>query len=108
MLNNGPAIVDNVADWPLFSALHGCTVDFGANNEAKAVYRLRRRTLLQQLKLMSNTKCAACSGYAHRARDCPTNSRLGMLGAASFEDMKIISWARKRVVTENRERQAPL
>ena len=64
--------------------------------------------LLRQLALMGNTVCDACGGYAHRARDCPTNLRIGMLGASCNEWRTLIAWARKKVLAEGAERQAGL
>ena len=104
-LPNAPA---NIATWTFYSELHGCTTDFGKSNEAKEGFRLARRTLLKQLHLMGATVCNACAGHGHRARDCPTNSRLGMLGAVSFEYFKLIAWARSKTLVADRNRQAPL
>ena len=108
ILAKGPTIADDIPDWTLYMQLHSCNVDFGASEEAKASFRLRRRTLLKQMHLMGNTKCCACSGFGHRARDCPTNSRLGMLGVVAHEDMKLIAWARGEVENANRDRQCRL
>ena len=74
-----PDVPDPVAEWLFYDTLRDCNVDFGRTNAIKDSHRCSRRHLLVQLKLMSNTRCIACSGYAHRARDCPTNARLGML-----------------------------
>ena len=81
-------------DWHIYTALYDCTTDFGVTDTAKNRYRLQRRVLLHQMKLMSNTKCAACSGYGHRARDCPTNSRVSLLGSTGLEAKKLIAYAR--------------
>ena len=67
------------------------------------LHRIARRTLLVQLKLMANTKCNACSGYGHRARDCPTNLRLGMLSSSTNEWKNIIAWTRTRVLLLHNE-----
>ena len=97
-----PNAPDNVAEWTFYSALHGCTQDFGRNEEARTSFRLQRRTLLKQLKLMADTVCLACGGRAHRARDCPTNLRLGMLSASNYEWHKLIAWTRSRVAQQDR------
>ena len=98
-LAKAPACPQNIPDWTFYAQLHACRVDYAATDTIKESFRLHRRTLLKQLKLMANTKCNACSGFAHRARDCPTNSRLGMLGAVACEDKKLIAWARGKVET---------
>ena len=112
-MNNAPAATlplapANIPAWTFYSELHGCITDFGKGAEAKQSFRLARRTLLKQLHLMSTTVCNACAGHGHRARDCPTNSRLGMLGAVSFEYFKLIAWARGKTLLVDRNRQAPL
>ena len=84
------------------------TDDIGATNDVQEAHRLARRTLLCQLKLMSNTKCMACGGYAHRARDCPTNLRLGMLSSSTNEWKRLIAWSRKRVLVLASERGGDL
>ena len=99
--NRMPAVPADIAEWSLYHIIHGCNVDFGRGNGVRALYRLRRRVLLQQMHLMSNTRCTACNGFSHRARDCPTNVRLSMLGAASFEEGKLIAWARGKSETAN-------
>ena len=103
-LDSAPVIPDNVQEWPLYSLLHGCVTNFGKSDVEKFMFRLKRRTLLSQMKLMANTQCVSCGGFGHRARDCPTHKRIGMLGACSFEDMKLIAWARASVLVDNRNR----
>ena len=80
-----PNVPDAVPQWEFYSQLRGCGQEFGRNAETRQQYRLQRRMLLKQLKLMADTVCLACGGRAHRARDCPTNSRLGMLSASNVE-----------------------
>ena len=108
VVQNVPNVPDAIAPWTFYTELRNCVVDFGRNNDARNSYRLARRTLLVQLHLMGNTKCQACSGHGHRARDCPTNSRLGMLGASNVEWQKLIAWARGKTLLVDRERQALL
>ena len=112
-MNNNPAanlpdVPGNIPTWTFYSELHGCTHQFGRNNATQAAYHLARRTLLKQLYLMGQTVCQACGGQGHRARDCPTNSRLGMLGASNIEWAKLIAWARGRTAIVDRNRQAAL
>ena len=104
-LPNVPAAID---DWPFYTNLLGCRLDFGTTEDVKKQFRLQRRMLLLQLKLMGDTKCMACGGRAHRARDCPTNMRLGMLGSSNFEWQKLIAWTRKQTVKLDAERLAGL
>ena len=80
---NYPDVPEDVPKWQVFTTLFKCRQDWGANENEQRIHRLGRRTLLVQLKLMSNTQCIACSGFGHRARDCATNDRLSMLGNAS-------------------------
>ena len=80
-----PDVPAEVPGWEFYTQLRGCTQDFGRNNDTRRQFRLQRRMLLKQLKLMADTVCLACGGRAHRARDCPTNSRLGMLSASNIE-----------------------
>ena len=82
------------------------TVAIGSNLETRNNHGRARRTLLHQLKLMSNTKCAACGGFSHRARDCPTNQRLGMLGSSSIEWKKLLAHARRTTEKALLERSA--
>ena len=106
--NNMPDPPANIPDWSFYAHLHACTTDFGRCDASKFQFRLARRTLLAQLSLMARTHCQACGGRAHRARDCPTNSRLGMLGAVSLEYAKLIAYARGRVAVADRDRIGPL
>ena len=85
----------DIPEWPFYHHLHGMRTAIGRTNAVKNQHGRARRTLLHQLKLMGNTKCAACGGYSHRARDCPTNQRLGMLGSASIQWKKLIAHARR-------------
>ena len=103
-----PPIPNNVPSWIFFDKIYRCTRDFGATQDLKVSHRLARRSLLQQLSLMSNTRCKACSGYSHRARDCPTNRRLGMLGSSTNEWKRIIAWARVEVDKTEIERRGDL
>ena len=110
-MNNNPVNgVPNVPaannNWVFYTNLRGCAQDFGANDEVKAQHRLARRTLLNQLHLMAATRCKACSGYGHRARDCPTNMRLGMLSSSTNEWKTLIAYARKRTEVTEIERMA--
>ena len=95
-----PDVPATVACWPFFMAVFNMTTAVGRTQATRDQYGRARRTLLNQLKLMSNTKCAACGGYSHRARDCPTNQRLGMLGSSTVEWKKLIAYAR-RVTEQN-------
>ena len=97
-----PAVPDQVNEWAFYRELHDCRQEFGRNNATRGSYRLQRRVLLRQLKLMSDTVCLACGGRAHRARDCPTNLRLGMLSASNVEFQKLIAWTRSRVALADR------
>ena len=99
-----PDVPADVVSWPFFTTLRAMTHDIGANAELRATHALQRRTLLCQLKLMSNTQCKACGGYAHRSRDCPTNLRHGMLSSSSNEWKRLIAWARRQVDVIGQER----
>ena len=99
---------DNIPEWAFFRHLHGCMQEFGRNLDTRISYRVSRRTLLIQLKLMGNTICNACGGRAHRARDCPTNLRLGMLSSSTVEWAKLIAWTRTRTQETNQDRNAML
>ena len=90
-----PDVPATVGNWPFFMAVYNMSTAVGRTQTTKDQYSRARRTLLMQLKLMSNTKCAACGGYSHRARDCPTNQRLGMLGSSTVEWKKLIAFARR-------------
>ena len=103
-IDNWPDVPDDVATWPFYHSLHVMTADVGANDAVRLAHALARRNLLIQLKLMSNTQCKACGGYAHRARDCPTNMRLGMLSSSTNEWKRLIACARKVVNAANAER----
>ena len=103
-----PDVPADVVSWPFFTTLRAMTHDIGANAELRATHALQRRTLLCQLKLMSNTQCKACGGFAHRARDCPTNMRLGMLSSSTNEWKRLIAWARRTVELANGERSADM
>ena len=94
--NNYPNVPPAHADWRFYTTLLNCTQDFGRTDNCRSSHRLARRTLLKQLHLMAATECAACSGPAHRARDCPVNLRLGMLSASNAEWAKLIAWTRTR------------
>ena len=101
-MNNGnaanvPTVPDALPAWPFYTELRNCTQDFGANNDIKLSHRASRRHLLVQLKLMSNTQCHACGGRGHRAKDCPTNFRLGMLSSSTNEWKTLIAYARRVV-----------
>ena len=101
-----PNVPENVPEWIVYDSLWNCKTDFGRDVNEKAIYQLARRSLLEQLKLMSNTKCVACSGYGHQARDCPTNDRLTMLGNASTEWRTLIAHCRVLVEIEHKDRRA--
>ena len=101
-VQNLPNVPADVQEWPFYRELHACRQDFGRNEATRLSYRLQRRVLLKQLKLMSDTVCLACGGRAHRARDCPTNLRLGMLSSSNVEFQKLIAWTRNRVALEDR------
>ena len=104
-LPNVPAADDS---WVFYTILRGCTQDFGRTEACRQSYRLARRQLLRQLDLMKNTVCSACGGKAHRARDCPTNMRLGMLASSSVEYAKLVAWTRTRVNAQAQEENANL
>ena len=93
-----PDVPAAIPSWHFYSSIRSCQRDWGANEDYRTMHRLSRRTLLVQLKLMANTQCNACSGYGHRARDCPTNLRLGMLSSSTNEWKNIIAWARAEVL----------
>ena len=103
-----PNVPAAIPEWTFFNELRDHNRDIGRNLDTQVTYRLARRTLLAQLHLMGQTVCQACGGKAHRARDCPTNSRLGMLGASNIEWAKLISIARGRVAIVERNRQSAL
>ena len=105
---NLPNVPPAHANWRFYTVLRGCTVDFGRSADCRLSHRLARRTLLKQLDLMAATECAACSGPAHRARDCPVNLRLGMLSASNAEWAKLIAWARPRVTQQIQDVNAAL
>ena len=94
---NQPIVPPNIPDWEFFNQLHSCRNDFGRTNECRQEHRLMRRTLLKQLHLMAQTVCVACGGRAHRARDCPTNLRLGMLSSSNAAWAKLVAWTRVQV-----------
>ena len=106
--NGWPDVPEDLASWPFYHALHGMTKDIGATDPIKQMHALSRRHLLIQLRLMSNTQCKACGGFAHRARDCPTNMRLGMLSSSTNEWKRLIAWARRTVELANGERSADM
>ena len=81
--NNLPNAPDDIAAWEFYHQLHICTVNYGRGEDSQKAFRTARRVLLQQMSLMARTICRACSGHGHRARDCPTNLRLGVLQSAS-------------------------
>ena len=81
-----PNVPPEIPGWTFYNALRVCEQDWGRNDETKVAHRLARRNLLKQLKLMGDTVCQACGGRAHRARDCPTNLRLGMLSSSCVEN----------------------
>ena len=91
---NVPAAID---DWDIYTHLRNMTQTIGATEALRNRYALQRRMLLVQLKLMGGTRCHACSGRAHRAKDCPTNMRLGMLSSSTNEWKALIAMARKTV-----------
>ena len=107
-VNHMPQVPGEIPHWSFYTQLRCCRHDFGVLRSHKESHRLGRRTLLLQLHLMANTKCQSCSGYGHRARDCPTNMRLGMLGSANIEWGKLIAWTRVKVQADDRDRQAGL
>ena len=92
-----PNVPDEVAGWELFNNLRAMTISIGATAKLRDQYALQRRLLLVQMKLMSNTRCHACGGRGHRAKDCPTNFRLGMLSSSTNEWKKLIARARQSV-----------
>ena len=98
-----PDVPEQVEDWPLHIVLHECNVDFGVDDDAKYRYRLARRVLLEQISLMSNTLCEACTGFGHVAKDCPTNTRLNMLGSTGLEARKLMAYARQEAQDRNKE-----
>ena len=103
-----PNVPAAVPEWAFYTELRNCTTDFGRNLDTVTMYRHQRRHLLRQLKLMAGTVCLACGGKAHRARDCPTNLRLGMLSASNVEWGKLIAWTRSKVNLADRSRSAAL
>ena len=98
----------NDTDWDFYIELWGCNADMGRNPATRLSYRQARRSLLSQLHLMANTVCNACGGFAHRAKDCPTNLRLGMLSGSNSEWKTLIGWVRPRVEVRQRERNVAL
>ena len=86
-----------VPGWELFNNLRLLSTTIGATEAIRNNYALQRRLLLAQMKLMSNTRCHACGGRGHRAKDCPTNFRLGMLSSSTNEWKNLISRTRKMV-----------
>ena len=97
---------ENVEDWHIFHALHSCRVDFGKAEATKRWFQYHRRVLMLDLHLMSKTVCAACSGYGHVKKDCPTNGRLSMLGSVSDEANHLVAWGRNKALAEIIELQA--
>ena len=95
-----PAVPGNVPGWDFYNNLRDMTTAIGANSDLRQAYGFQRRMLLLQLKLMSNTQCHACGGRGHRAKDCPTNFRLGMLSSSTNEWKTLVAYAR-RVVERN-------
>ena len=99
---------EDIGDWHLYHHLFSCTVAFGRGEASQLAFRVARRTVLGQLNIMANVICRACSGYGHRARDCPTNLRLGVIQSASVQNQKLIHWGRQEVETALVERSATL
>ena len=103
-----PNVPAEVPGWELFNNLRSMTTGIGATAALKGTYGLQRRLLLVQLKLMSNTRCHACGGRGHRAKDCPTNFRLGMLSSSTNEWKNLIARTRKMVEEGDLERMDDL
>ncbi len=51
----------------------------------------------EELKALSNTRCATCTGYGHAERDCPTKGRLTNYGKQGGAIQGVVTTLMKRV-----------
>ena len=81
-------------DWAFFDKVWNLDKDLAKSEDRIYWGRLARRELLRELEVLSRTRCAACWGFGHRARDCHTHARLSLLGSTSFAYRRLMAWGR--------------
>ena len=89
-----PKAPQPIKSWEIYHHIYMNQIRHETNEEENANFYLSRIMLLKQLKLLGNTKCEACSGYGHRAGQCPTSSRISLVGHANHYHGRYIALAR--------------
>ena len=93
-----PKVLLDHPGWEFFKSVRDLKDISTDNPEEDNVWNASKITLLNELGLIGNTRCAACGGYGHPARTCPTNTKLTLLGRANRYSTTYIAMARKSAV----------